>query len=69
MLKCESSDHVQELVAQVYTDHCTDRTDAVVVKALVETLARYSALPVEEVSSSFNNCNYLLGPRMEAYSF
>ena len=49
MLKCECRDNVHELVAKVYTDHCTDSTDAVVVKALVETLAKYAAVPSQQV--------------------
>ena len=49
MLKSDCPEKVAELVAQVYTDHCTDMTDYTVVKALVQTLARYAALPHDQV--------------------
>jgi hypothetical protein len=55
MSKCECKDNVHELVAKVYTDHCTDSTDSVVVKALVETLARYAAVPEQQVSTAYCN--------------
>lgn len=50
MLKCSSREEVPGLVAQIYTDHCTDSCDKLAVKSMVETLARYSTLPVSQVS-------------------
>ena len=49
MLKCTSRKEVPQLVSQVYTDHCTDSTDRLAVKALVETLARYATQPIAQV--------------------
>ncbi|KAH3716353.1 hypothetical protein DPMN_059074 [Dreissena polymorpha] len=51
MLKCPSRGNMPGLVAQVYTDHCVDNTDKVAVQALVETLAKYATLPIDQVSN------------------
>lgn len=52
MLKCSSREQVPALVAQVYTNHCTDVSDKLAVKSLVETLARYATVAPSEVNST-----------------
>lgn len=55
MLKCSCRERVPVLVAQVYTDHCTDSSDKLAVQSLVETLARYATLPPSQVTYICNS--------------
>ncbi|XP_052798483.1 dynein heavy chain domain-containing protein 1-like isoform X5 [Mya arenaria] len=51
MLRCTAREEIPRLVAQTYTNHCTDSTDRAAVQALVQTLVQYATIPLDKFPS------------------